>query len=133
MKGKSFSDMAPQLGGAPVLHGLIYAYAVAFGAILLATALITWTAVPESKLPVITYAINLAAVVIGSFVSARRSGEKGWYYGGLTGLFYSVSITLLGLIVVAASFTLHNVIQIVLLSAIGGLGGIIGVNTRSRR
>lgn len=132
MKGKSLSDMAPRLGGAPVLHGLIYAFAVALAAILLTAMLVSWTSISEGKLPVITYLINLAAVVTGSFTAARRSGEKGWYYGGLTGLFYAVLITILGLVTVAASFTLHNLVQIAILSAIGGLGGMIGVNTRSR-
>ncbi|MFC4769687.1 TIGR04086 family membrane protein [Effusibacillus consociatus] len=132
MKGKSLSEMAPRLGGAPVLHGLIYAFAVAFGAILLATMLLTWSSIPEAKLPVIVYIINLASVLTGSFVAARRTGEKGWYYGGLTGLFYSVAITILGFMLVSASFTLHNLVQIALLSSIGGLGGIIGVNTKSR-
>jgi putative membrane protein (TIGR04086 family) len=132
MKGKSLSEMAPRLGGAPVLQGLVYAFAVAFGAILLATMLMTWTSIPEAKLPVVTYIINLASVLTGSFVSARRTGVKGWYYGGLTGLFYSIAVTILGLMLVSASFTMHNVVQIVLMSAIGGLGGVIGVNLRSR-
>lgn len=132
MKGKSLSDMTPRLGGIPVLQGLIYAFAVAFGAILLASVLVTWTSVPEAKLPVITYIINLAAVLTGSFVAARRSKEKGWYYGGLTGLFYSLAITILGLMLVSASFTLHNVVQIAILTAVGGLGGVLGVNTGPR-
>ncbi|GAX91466.1 TIGR04086 family membrane protein [Effusibacillus lacus] len=130
MKGKSLSDMAPRLGGTPVLYGLIYAFAVAFSALLLVSIVLTWTSIPETKLPVMTYVINLAAVLTGSFAAARRTGEKGWYYGGLTGLFYSVAITILGLLIVSASFTLHNLVQITLLSAIGALGGVVGVNIR---
>lgn len=132
MKGKQLSHFAPHISGRPVLQGLVYAFAVAIAAIILAAMLITWTSIPEAKLPVITYIINLVSVLTGSFVAARRAGEKGWYYGGITGLFYTVFITILGLLLVSASFTLHNLLQIVLLSAIGSLGGMIGVNVRGR-
>ncbi len=114
------------------MQGLIYAFAVAVAAVILAAMLVTWTSMPETKLPVVTYGINLISVLTGSFIAARRAGEKGWYYGGITGLFYTVFITLLGLLLVSASFTLHNLFQIALLSVIGSLGGMIGVNVRGR-
>ncbi|BCJ88130.1 TIGR04086 family membrane protein [Effusibacillus dendaii] len=132
MKGKSISDIAPRFGGTPILTGLLYALIIAFGAVILSAMTITWTAIPESKLPVITYIINVAAALIGSFTAARKAGERGWYYGGITGLIYSVLITILGLMLVSAAFTLHNVVQIAILSAIGGLGGVIGVNSQAK-
>lgn len=132
MKGKSLSNIAPHIGGAPVLQGLIYAFAVAIVAVILAAMVVTWTSLPEAKLPFVMYIVNLASVLTGAFVSARRAGERGWYFGGLTGLFYSISVTILGLLLVSASFTLHNLFQIALLAVIGSLGGVVGVNMRGR-
>lgn len=132
MKGKQLGNIAPHIGGAPVLQGLIYAFTVAIVAVVLAAMIVTWTSMPEAKLPVVTYGINLISVLTGSFMAARRAGEKGWYYGGLTGLFYTISVTILGLLLVSASFTLHNLFQIALLSVIGSLGGVIGVNVKAR-
>lgn len=129
MKGKSIGDMAPRFGGTPVLQGLIYAFAVAVSALILASLLVTWTSVSESALPTITYIVNLAATLTGAFAAARRARERGWYYGGLTGLLYSLLITILGFIIMSASFSLATLVQIAILSVIGGLGGVIGVNT----
>lgn len=132
MKGKQLSNIAPHIGGAPVLQGLIYAFAVAIVAVVLMAMIVTWTSLPEAKLPIVTYGINLISVLTGAYMAARRAGEKGWYYGGLTGFFYTISVTILGLLLVSASFTLHNLFQIALLSAIGSLGGVVGVNVRRR-
>jgi putative membrane protein (TIGR04086 family) len=133
MNGKSIGDMAPRLGGTPVLQGLIYAFTVAVSALILASLLVTWTSVSESALPTITYIVNLAATLTGAFVAARRSRERGWYYGGLTGLLYSLLITILGFMILSASFSFASLVQIAILSIIGGLGGVIGVNTARSR
>ncbi|GIM47218.1 hypothetical protein DNHGIG_27670 [Collibacillus ludicampi] len=129
MNGKPLSDITPRLGGAPILRGLLTALVFAFICILLTSMIVTWTSMAEARLPTITYIINMLASLIGAFVSARIAGEKGWYYGGITALAYSVIITVIGLLVASVSFTLYNVVQIALMSLIGMFGGMIGVNT----
>lgn len=128
MKGKPISEMAPQFGGRPVLQGLISAFVVAILAVLLTAVLVTWTSIREANVPTITYVINVIAVVIGSFSAARKEGQRGWYFGGMTGLLYSTLITLIGIMLAASTFTFHHVVQIIILSLIGGFGGMIGVN-----
>jgi putative membrane protein (TIGR04086 family) len=133
MNGKSLSDIAPRLGGAPILRGLLTALVFAFISILLTSMIVTWTFVAEARLPTITYLINMLASLVGAFVAARIAGEKGWYYGGITALAYSVTITVIGLFVASVSFTLYNVVQIALMALVGMFGGMIGVNMGAKR
>lgn len=133
MNGKPLADFAPRLG-APILKGLTVSLIFAFVCILFTSMLVTWTSMMEARLPLITYLINIMSSLIGAFVAARKAGHKGWYYGGLTALIYSVTITGIGLLVATVfSFTLYNVLQILLMTLIGGFGGMIGVNTGGRR
>src|SRR6476469_5047557 len=100
MKTKPLAEYAPNLGGMPVLYGLVASFVTALVSILITTLVMGWTSVAEAKLSTITYVLNMAAVVIGSVLSAKQAGNRGWYYGGLTGLCYAVLITLLGLLMV---------------------------------
>ena len=131
MSKKQFADYAPQFGGAPVVYGLIASFITAVVCILITTLIMGWTSLEEAKLSTITYVLNMVAVVVGSMLSAKQAGNKGWYYGGLTGLSYAVLITLLGLMMVTGPvFNANNLFQTLLMGLIGGFGGMIGVNLR---
>lgn len=131
MKNNPLSDYTPNFGSMPVLYGLVAAFGTAFVAILLTTLLMGWTSIAEARLSGITYVLNMVAVVVGSVMSARSAGTKGWYYGALTGLCYAVLITLLGLLMVSGPlFNLNNLVSTVLMALIGAFGGMIGVNLR---
>ena len=131
MKNKSLSEYAPNFRGTPVLYGIVAALVTAFILILLTTLVMGWTSISEAKLSTITYVMNMIAAVVGSMIAAREAGQRGWYYGGLTGLAYAVLITLLGLLMVQGPiFNLNNLFHTILLGLIGGFGGMIGVNLR---
>jgi putative membrane protein (TIGR04086 family) len=131
MKNKSFSEYAPNFSGSPVIYGLVASFVTALISILITTLVLGWSSVTEAKLSTITYVLNMVAVVIGSMLSARQAGNRGWYYGGLTGLCYAVLITLLGLLMVQGPvFNLNNLFQSILMGLIGAFGGMIGVNLK---
>jgi len=131
MKSNPLGEYAPNFRGTPVLYGLVASFVTALISILITTLVMGWSSVAEAKLGTITYVLNMAAVVVGSFIAARSAGNKGWYYGGLTGLLYAVLITLLGLLMVAtAEFNMNNLIQVILMGLVGAFGGMIGVNLR---
>jgi putative membrane protein (TIGR04086 family) len=132
MNGKSLSDFAPRLGS-PILRGMLTSLVFAFICILVTSMIVTWTSLSESSLPTITYLINMVASLLGAFVSARKAGEKGWYFGGITALAYAVTITVIGLVVASVSFSLYHVVQIALMSLVGIFGGMIGVNTGGKK
>lgn len=131
MKNKTLSEYAPHFRGAPVLYGIVAALVTAFILILLTTFVMGWTSIPEAKLGAITYVMNMIAALVGSMMAAREARQRGWYYGGLTGLAYAVLVTLLGLLMVQGPiFNLNSLFHTILLGLIGGFGGMIGVNLR---
>jgi len=131
LKNKSFSEYAPSLNGAPIIYGLVASFVTALVSILITTLVMGWTSVAEAKLSTITYVLNMVAVVVGSMMAARQAGNKGWYYGGITGLAYAVLITALGLLMVQGPvFNANNLFQTVLMGLIGAFGGMIGVNLK---
>lgn len=131
MKNKALTEYAPNLGGMPVLYGLVASCVTALVSILITTLVMGWTSIAEASLPTITYVLNMASVVIGSLLAARQAGNRGWYYGGLTGLCYAVLITMLGMLMVAGqAFNMNTLVQTVLMGLVGGFGGMIGVNLR---
>src|SRR3569833_1394431 len=100
MKNKPLSEYAPHFRGTPVLYGIVAALVPAFILILLTTFVMGWTMIPEAKLGSITYVMNMIAALVGSMMAARAAGQRGWYYGGLTGLTYAVFVSLFGLLLV---------------------------------
>ena len=131
MKNKTLSEYAPHFRGTPVLYGIVAALVTAFILILLTTFVMGWTMIPEANLGKITYVMNMIAALVGSMMAARSAGQRGWYYGGLTGLAYAVLVTLLGLLMVRGPlFNLNSLFNTILLGLIGGFGGMIGVNLR---
>jgi len=130
MKG-SFGEYATSFRGTPILTGLIASFVAAFVSIAVTAIVIGWSSIPESSLPSITYVLNMVSVLIGALLSARQAGNKGWYYGGLTGVLYAVLITMLGLLMVTESaFRMNDLVQILLMGGVGAFGGMIGVNLR---
>lgn len=131
MKSNPLAEYAPNFGGMPVLYGLIASFITAFASILITTFVMGWTSVAEANLSSITYVLNMVSVLVGSLLAARQAGNRGWYYGGLTGLSYAVIVTLLGLVVVSGpAFSMNTVFQDLLMMLVGAFGGMIGVNLR---
>jgi putative membrane protein (TIGR04086 family) len=112
-----------------VLTGLLYTLGLVLTGALLATLLLSFTSMRESSLPYFTYVINIIGLVAGGFVTGRRRGEKGWYYGGLTGLCYFLFVLLIGFLGFEAPMHWETLLYFLGAFAIAGLGGIFGVNS----
>lgn len=126
----NMKQVSPVRIGSPMLTGLIYAFVSMALAALLASVILSAGNQGEEVLPVYAYIIHSVSTFIGSFASGRKSGSKGWYHGGLLGLFYSVIVLIIGFL----SFDKGLDWSILLFAAgafvIGALGGIFGVNTK---
>ncbi|WP_438444288.1 TIGR04086 family membrane protein [Gorillibacterium sp. sgz5001074] len=116
--------------GSPMLAGLAYGFITMAVAALAASLILISGDQGEEVLPAYAYAIHGLSVLIGSFVTGRRSGSKGWYYGGLLGLVYSIIVLIVGFLSFdrGADWTLLFFAAGAFLA--GALGGIMGVNTR---
>lgn len=112
-----------------VLTGLMYTLGLVLTGALLATLLLSFTSMRESSLPYFTYVINILGLLTGGFVTGRRRGEKGWYYGGLTGLCYFLFVLLIGFLGFDAPMHWETLLYFLGAFVIAGIGGILGVNS----
>ncbi|MBX5436987.1 MAG: TIGR04086 family membrane protein [Alicyclobacillaceae bacterium] len=118
----------------PVLYGLGWALFVAAVATLFVSVAAHFITLGDHQLVVAAYAIHCAAVLIGALAASRAARERGWYYGGLTGLIYAVIMVCLGL-VIDNTFSLDaaGLFRVLLMAVIGAFGGIVGVGTAGER
>ncbi|MGC5774301.1 TIGR04086 family membrane protein [Paenibacillus pabuli] len=114
----------------PTLSGLCHAFVwMLLGALILSFFL--WmTGMREQDLSLYTYVVHGLSLLVGGFISGKRSGEKGWYHGGITGVIYGLIVLLIGFLALDASFNWKDSLQLASAFLISALGGIFGVNTR---
>lgn len=117
----------------PMLAGFVYALAIVLIGALVTSSLLAFSNTKESSLPLYVYMVNGLALFVGGFVSGKRSGEKGWYYGGLTGLLYFLFMLLVSFLGFDAKMGMTQVYQLLMALACSAMGGIIGVNMSGKK
>lgn len=125
----NFKQASPARVGAPLLTGLVWSFIVMAAAALISSVILTLGNQGEEALPFYAYVIHGISILIGSFVSGRRSGNKGWYHGGLLGLLYSAIILVIGFLSLDQGLGLRVLGFIAGAFVAGAIGGILGVNT----
>lgn len=115
----------------PVISGLIWSCMWLALAALLLSALLSGGIIEESGMLPWVFGAHGMSALAGGFVSARRSGRKGWSFGGMCGAVYAVLVILASFLAVDAEWSLRIVALLGLAIAAGAFGGMIGVNTSS--
>ncbi|MEK3788852.1 MULTISPECIES: TIGR04086 family membrane protein [Paenibacillus] len=112
----------------PLLTGVLHAFIwMLIGSLILSTLL--WlTHLKEQDLSLYTYLVHGISLFAGGFMSGKRSGQKGWYQGGLTALLYGVIVLLVGFLALDAAVGLQDMLHMAVAFCIGAVGGMIGVN-----
>jgi len=118
---------------ASIVTGLLFTFGLVLAGSLVTALLLSFTDMRESSLPYFTYIINVLGLLIGGFVTGRRCGAKGWYYGGLTGLAYFSLILLIGFLGFDAPMELATLLYLAGAFTISAMGGVLGVNTGANK
>lgn len=118
------------LGRSPLLAGLIAVWLLVITGSLVTAMVLHYTDVSEQNFNYFSYTINTIALLFGGWISGRKSGHKGWYYGAITGLLYAVIVYLIGFLAFDTSLDWKSVLHVAGAIAIAALGGMMGVNTR---
>ncbi|NME98965.1 TIGR04086 family membrane protein [Aneurinibacillus aneurinilyticus] len=112
----------------PMLAGFIYTFIIVFLGAIVVSFMLAFTDTRESTLPSAVYTVNGLALFVGGFVSGKRGGEKGWYYGGMTGILYFLFVVLISFLGFDAKLGLNHLYYLLLAFLVAAFGGIIGVN-----
>ena len=113
----------------PILSGLLYAFIIMSIAAVITSLILMLTDQKEDALPAYAYIIHTISLCLGGWVAGRKAEMKGWYYGGILGLVYSVIIIMIGFLGFEKGYDLNTILFSAASFFIGALGGIIGVNT----
>lgn len=114
----------------PILSGLCHAFVWMFIGALVLSFFLWMSGMREQDLSTYTYVVHGLSLLIGGFIAGKRSGEKGWYYGGLTGIVYGLLVLLIGFLALDASVNWKDSLQLLSAFLLSALGGIFGVNTQ---
>lgn len=112
----------------PLLSGIVYSFGVMIIITFLVSFLLLLSGMKEQSLPLYSYFIHGIALFVGGFASGKRAGNRGWFHGGILGLFYCVIILLIAFLGFDSAFSLQTLLFIGLSFVFGAFGGAIGVN-----
>jgi putative membrane protein (TIGR04086 family) len=115
----------------PVASGLYWSGIwLAIGAIVLSIMLMGSSLSESNMLPWV-FGVHGFASLAGGFVSAKRSGRRGWYFGMANGLFYTFLLLIISFLATDASWTIMVPILLAVTCLAGAFGGMLGVNAGS--
>lgn len=115
----------------PWVAGQICIWGVVLVCSFITALMLKFTSLGSSQLPAISYAINALALLLGGFVSGRKAGQRGWYYGGLQGIIYAVILVLISFLAYDSRMMINPLVFVICAFLAGALGGISGVNTKN--
>ena len=118
-------------GAKSLFSGVMISYALTLLIFIIYAILLTYTRLSENNIPLITTIICVVSALVAGFDAVKGVTKKGWLWGLCAGLLYA--ILLIGLIsfmqgAVVLNSRIFSLIAISL--AGGGLGGVIGINTK---
>ena len=113
--------------------GVLFAYVLSVFLLLISSVLITYSPIPDSFIGLIVKLTIIVSVTYAGRRVAKRSGQHGWLTGAVTGLLYTVLLYIIGsLATVNFTITGSTLTSVVLGFAFGALGGIWGINSKSK-
>ncbi|MDO9533958.1 MAG: TIGR04086 family membrane protein [Bacillota bacterium] len=131
-KGRSSGQVGLLPNYTPFLiaRGLLVALVVSLIFLTLNTFILYLSPLSEVYVTYLIFAGTLISILLGSHYVGKRTEEKGWLRGGLTGLFYVIVLIILSFILsVDFGPGMHIITKLFLGFIFGTLGGILGINS----
>lgn len=112
-----------------IIKGSIFAIIISLLLLFIYANLLTYTNIPETSIVPVVITISGISILVGSSISSLKIKKQGMINGALVGLIYMIFIYLLSSIVFTGfGIDTNAIIMIVIGTAAGIVGGIIGVN-----
>lgn len=117
----------------PIFSGLITIICILFGISLLLSLLLHFTSMTEASIEWFLLPLTLLTLFIGGVVSGYKSGTKGWYFGGMTGILFLLLIWLVSYLGFDMTLSSKNLTLYLFYFLLSLIGGIVGVNMSPQR
>lgn len=95
----------------------------------LVACLLQFTSFDASYLPLSAYILNALALLVGGWITGRKTKRKGWYFGGLQGVIYALCLLIIGFLAFDTMIRIHPFLFIICAFGLSAIGGIFGENT----
>lgn len=112
----------------PIITGTLTTIALVLVGSLFTSVLLQFSSISEMSLPYFTYTVNAISILAGGWIAGKKGGQKGWYFGGLTGIAYFALIVLIGFLAFDVTPQLNASLYLAIAFLVGALGGVVGVN-----
>nr|WP_317359222.1 TIGR04086 family membrane protein [uncultured Tyzzerella sp.] len=111
--------------------GAIFSYLLTAIVFIIYGVLLTYTEITEKNIQIVVMLTTVLSVLIGGIIASKGVNSKGLIFGMLVGIVYSTIMIMVGLCVLPVLKITSKMIMIIILSiSAGGIGGIIGINTK---
>lgn len=117
----------------PILSGIITIIIILLVSSFILSILVHFTSVSERSVEWLMLPLTMLTLFIGGMMAGSKSGEKGWYVGGLTGLIFVVISWLLTFLGFNTAIELQQFLLYLGYLVLATLGGMFGVNLSSQR
>jgi len=114
-----------------ILKSIVLSYMISIIFFLIFSFVITYTNVPYSIITPVIIVITLLSIFIPSVINGKKSSEKGWLTGCITGFTYMFILYIAGCIIFKSPAISSNGIIMIILGMLTGItGSIIGINNK---
>lgn len=111
--------------------GAIFAYLLTAVVFVVYGLLLTYTETTEKNIQIVVMITTVISVLIGGIIASKGVDSKGLFFGMLVGVVYALIMIMVGLCILPVMKITSKMIMIIVLSiSAGGIGGIIGINTK---
>ena len=113
----------------PILKGYMYSVLITCVFLFIYATILVNTDIGENTITPVVIIITAISILIGSSISCLKIKKNGIVNGLCIGAFYFITLYILSSITVTGfGINLKAIIMILTGTALGGIGGIIGVN-----
>lgn len=112
-----------------LLKGIGFSYLFTFCSFLVFATVLHFTNVSDTIIPGIILLISILSILTGAAICTKNIEAQGWLWGSSVGLTYALILYIVSsLTLTGFAIPLSGIYLILGYTAIGAIGGIIGIN-----
>jgi putative membrane protein (TIGR04086 family) len=112
-----------------MLKSILICFFISFIMILIYALILSFSSISDASMSKVTQTILIISVAIASAYGGKHTRRRGWLFGAVLGLIFSILLVPFGM-AVGQDFVIDIflVAKMLVTAAVGAIGGIIGVN-----
>lgn len=116
-----------------ILKGVVCATVIALICLIVAAIMFTYTNISMSFVKIISNVIFYAGVFVGGVIASFKKKSCGWLHGAIAGLIYTLLIWVIRILSDVSGVQIQlPFVKIIFGIVLGALGGIVGVNIKTK-